>query len=51
MHVTYVDRLLGRGCDPVMAKHSIKMLPPLLGNVNMEVTTVRWMIVVADYVA
>ena len=27
-----------------MAKRSMTMLPPLLGNVNMEVTTVRRMI-------
>lgn len=31
--------LLGRGCDPAMALQSTRMLPPLLGNVNMHVTT------------
>ncbi len=28
-------KLLVRGCDPIMAERAGKMLPPLLGNVNM----------------
>ncbi len=32
-------RLIARGCDPVMAKHSLKMLPPLLGNVHFAAVT------------
>jgi len=31
--------LLGRGCDPVMAAHSLRMLPPLLGGAQLVVTT------------
>jgi hypothetical protein len=31
--------VLGRGCDPVMAAQSLKMLPPLLDGVKMLVAT------------
>ena len=31
--------VLSRGCDPVMAKRSLQMLPPMVGNAQMEVTT------------
>ena len=30
--------LIGRGCDPVMARQSIEMIPPMLGNVNYVAT-------------
>ena len=31
--------ILVRGCDPVMAERAGQMLPPLLGNVNIEAAT------------
>ena len=31
--------ILVRGCDPVMAQRAGEMLPPLLGNVNIEAAT------------
>jgi hypothetical protein len=31
--------ILARGCDPVMAAHSLQMLPPMVGNAHMEATT------------
>ena len=31
--------ILVRGCDPVMAERAGEMLPPLLGNVNIEAAT------------
>ena len=31
--------ILVRGCDPIMAERAGEMLPPLLGNVNIEAAT------------
>ena len=31
--------LIGRGCDPVMARQSMGMIPPMLGNVNYIATS------------